>query len=262
MVVRAGAASDVGLVRASNEDSLLVGSALFAVADGMGGHAAGEVASAMAVEHLRSLDGRADLRPDDIRVALGEANEAIRAAGVEHPEQAGMGATVTGLGLVRFAGSPHWVVFNLGDSRVYRYADGVLALLTADHSEAAEMVAAGTMTAEQARYSRYRNVITRALGVHRSVEPDQWVFPPVEGERFLLCSDGLNGELEDDEIAAVLRDVPDAESAASELVRRAVVAGGRDNVTVVVVDYGVGDGESGQGVRAAGPEDTMPRSAP
>ncbi len=251
--VRAGAASDVGLVRSSNEDSSFVGSALFAVADGMGGHAAGEVASAMAVEHLRALDERGDLRPDDIRTTLTEANTAIRAAGAEHPEQAGMGATVTGLGLVGFAGSPHWVVFNIGDSRVYRYANGTLTLLTVDHSEAAELVAAGRLTAEEARYSRFRNVITRALGVHTVTEPDQWVFPPVAGERFVLCSDGLTGELADDEIAGVLRDVPDAELAAGELVRRAVSAGGRDNVTVVVVDYGVGGAESG---------DTVPRSAP
>ncbi|MEV0677856.1 protein phosphatase 2C domain-containing protein [Actinosynnema sp. NPDC050436] len=250
--VRAGAASDVGRVRSSNEDAALVGSSVFAVADGMGGHAAGEVASALAVEHLRALDGRPDLRPDDVLEALAEANRAIRAAGLAHPEQAGMGATATGLALVRFAGSPHWVVFNIGDSRVYRYAGGVLTQLTADHSEAAEMVAAGALTEEEARYSRFRNVITRALGVHATTRPDQWVFPPVAGERFLLCSDGLTGELADDEVAAVLRDVADPEHAARELVRRAVDAGGRDNVTVVVVDYGLGDAE---------PDDTVPRTA-
>ncbi|MEU4802957.1 protein phosphatase 2C domain-containing protein [Actinosynnema sp. NPDC023587] len=251
--VRAGAATEVGRVRSSNEDSLFAGSSVFAVSDGMGGHAAGEVASAMAVEHLRVLDGRADLHPDDLREALAEANRAIRAAGREHPEQAGMGATATGLGLVRIAGSPHWVVFNLGDSRVYRYADGVLARLTADHSEAAEMVASGALTEEEARYSRFQNVITRALGVHASIEPDQWVFPAVAGERFVLCSDGLTGELEDAEIAAVLRDVADPDRAAGELVRRAVDAGGRDNVTVVVVDHGPG---------GADPGDTVPRAAP
>ncbi|MBW4720616.1 PP2C family protein-serine/threonine phosphatase [Saccharothrix obliqua] len=251
--VRAGAATDVGRVRASNEDSLLVGTALFAVADGMGGHAAGEVASAMAVDHLRALDGRDDLRPEDVRAALAEADHAIRAAGRAHPGQAGMGATATGLGLVRVAGSPHWVVFNVGDSRVYRYADDVLTLLTVDHSEAAEMVATGALTAEEARYSRYRNVITRALGVRVPSEPDQWVFPPVPGERFLLCSDGLTGELADDEIAAVLRAVADPAAAAGELVRRAVLAGGRDNVTAVVVDYGHGGTSSA---------DTAPRTTP
>ncbi|GAA1343369.1 PP2C family protein-serine/threonine phosphatase [Saccharothrix algeriensis] len=237
MGVRTGAASDIGLVRESNEDSLLVGSAVFAVADGMGGHAAGEVASAMAVEHLRALDGRDDLRPDDIRDALAAANTAIRAAGQADPERTGMGSTVTGLALVAQAGSPHWVVFNLGDSRVYRYAGGVLELLTADHSEAAELVAAGRLTPEQARTSPFRNVITRALGVHHGVDPDHLVIPAVAGERFLLCSDGLNGELDDDRIAAVLRATPDPGAAAEELVRQAVAAGGRDNVTVVVVDH-------------------------
>ncbi|MDQ2587286.1 PP2C family protein-serine/threonine phosphatase [Saccharothrix yanglingensis] len=250
-VLDTGWATSTGLVRASNQDSALVGTRLFAVADGMGGHAAGEVASAMATAHLRLLDERADLGPDGIRLALTAANAAIRAAATENPEQAGMGSTVTGLALVSLAGSPHWVVFNIGDSRVYRYAAGALTLLTEDHSETAEMVASGALTPEQARTSPRRHVITRTLGSVRS-EPDQWVFPAVGGDRFLLCSDGLTGELEDTEVAEVLRNAPDAQRAADELVRRAVAAGGRDNVTVVVVDHRTA---------VAASEDTAPRSA-
>jgi PPM family protein phosphatase len=252
-VLDIGSATSTGLVRTTNEDSALVGSRLFAVADGMGGHAAGEVASAIAVAHLRPLDGRDDLGPDTIRLALAAANAAIGDAAAANPEQAGMGTAVTGLALVTLAGSPHWAVFNIGDSRVYRYAAGALTLLTEDHSETAELVAAGLLTPEQARTSPRRHVITRALGATRSPEPDQWVSPAVGDDRFLLCSDGLTGELEDAEIAEVLREVRDAQGAADELVRRAVAAGGRDNVTVIVVDHRVG---------AAPSEDTMPRSAP
>jgi protein phosphatase len=247
-----GSATSTGLVRTSNEDCALVGARLFAVADGMGGHAAGEVASAIAVAHLRPLDERDDLGAETIRRALAAANAAIRDAATENPEQAGMGTAVTGLALVALAGSPHWVVFNIGDSRVYRYAAGALTLLTEDHSETAEMVASGALTPEQARTSPRRHVITRALGSPLPPEPDQWVFPAVGGDRFLLCSDGLTGELEDAEVAEVLRDVRDARQAADELVRRAVAAGGRDNVTVVVVDHRAG---------AASSEDTAPRSA-
>ncbi|MEU5696651.1 protein phosphatase 2C domain-containing protein [Actinosynnema sp. NPDC020468] len=234
MNARVGAATDVGAVRTSNEDSHFTGERVFVVADGMGGHAAGEVASAMAVSHLGTLDSRPDLGPEDIRQALITANDAIRDAAVGG--RAGMGTTATGLVSVTFAGSPHWVVFNVGDSRVYRFAEGALTMLTADHSEAAEMVAAGTLTEDQARNSPFRNVITRALGAYRAPEPDQWVCPPIPGERFLLCSDGLTGEVEDDEIASVLASTPNPAEAADTLVRRAVQAGGRDNVTVVVVD--------------------------
>ncbi|MFI9006799.1 PP2C family protein-serine/threonine phosphatase [Actinosynnema sp. NPDC053489] len=206
----------------------------------------------MAVAHLRELDGHADLGPDGIRRALAAASAAIRTTAAEHPEQEGMGTTVTGLALVALAGSPHWVVFNIGDSRVYRFAAGALTLLTEDHSETAELVASGVLTPEEARTSPLRHVITRTLGSAWPPEPDQWVFPAVGGTRFLLCSDGLTGELEDGEIAEVLRDAPDAQRAADELVRTAVAAGGRDNVTAVVVDHRTDPAAS---------EDTAPRGA-
>ncbi|GAA3859075.1 protein phosphatase 2C domain-containing protein [Saccharothrix violaceirubra] len=235
--LRVGAATHVGLVRTSNEDCLLVGRRVFAVADGMGGHAAGEVASAMAVDALRGLDEVDEPRPEHIRAVLVAANDAIRDAADADPDRAGMGTTATGLVLTGFNGSPHWAVFNIGDSRVYRHVGGGLVPLTADHTEAAALVASGAMTAEQARTARQRNVITRALGARVAPEPDQWVFPPEPGERFLVCSDGLTNELPDQEIADILDALPDAKEAATTLVRRAVLAGGRDNVTVVVVDH-------------------------
>lgn len=235
--VRAGSATDVGRVRSLNEDSMLVGLDFFVVADGMGGHAAGDAASAMAVQRLARLSGRAELGPADVRAELAAANQEILAFAHADRARAGMGTTVAGLGLIRFAGSEHWVVFNIGDSRVYRYLDRALVRLTVDHSEVEEMVRAGTIEAAEARAHPLRNVITRALGMDPAPEADVWVFPSAPGERFLLCSDGLTSELTDPEIAAVLEAGPPAQDGAELLVRRAVEAGGHDNVTVILVDH-------------------------
>lgn len=235
--VRAGTATDSGRVRRVNEDRAVAGPDLFAVADGMGGHAAGDVASAMAVARLARLAHRPDLTPADVTAELAECNREILAAAQTGSERAGMGTTVAGLVLVRLAGSRHWAVFNVGDSRVYRFVDEQLMRVTVDHSEVEEMVAAGTIAADEARSHPRRSVVTRVLGMHPPPEADVWVFPPTPGERFLICSDGLSSELADPEIAAVLREQPIAQRAADALVARAVAAGGRDNVTVVVVDH-------------------------
>ena len=222
--IRAGAATDVGKVRRRNEDSALVGTAVYAVADGMGGHAAGDVASRLAVEALRRLDDTgAPLGPLDVRDEIVRANADILAAAAEDPGQGGMGTTAAGVCLGTVEGDECWIVFNVGDSRVYRFAAGVLEQLTVDH------VAPESVTLR-------RGVITRALGTDPGPRPDLWVRTAEPGERFLVCSDGLSLEQTDDEIAAVLAEFVDAEAAAEELVRRAVLAGGRDNVTVVVVD--------------------------
>ncbi len=224
VTVRVGSASDTGRVRRRNEDCALTGADLFAVADGMGGQAAGDVASGLAVAALRRLAGRPGREPADLRAGLADANDDILASAVAHPDRAGMGTTVAGLGLVRVAGTEHWAVFNVGDSRVYRFVDGTLAQITVDHVAPATRATRG-------------GGITRALGSDPAPDADLWVFPPTPGERFVICSDGLNLELADAEIAAVLRAEPAAQAAADDLVRRAVVAGGRDNVTAVVVDH-------------------------
>ncbi|MGX7825594.1 PP2C family protein-serine/threonine phosphatase [Actinokineospora sp. 24-640] len=233
--IRSGAATDTGQVRAGNEDAHLVADGVYAVADGMGGHAAGEVASALAVAVLGDLAERT-VRPEDVRGALREANAAILAATVRDPRTRGMGTTVTGLCLVEFAGSPHWVLFNIGDSRVYRHADGVLTQLTVDHTELAEMVAAGDLTPEEAVGHPLGNVLTRALGIAPAPEPDLLVFPAAPPERFLLCSDGLTLEVDDATIAEVLAEADGPRDTAERLVALAVDAGGRDNVTAVIVD--------------------------
>lgn len=232
-----GAASHVGAVRALNEDACLAGTHLAVVADGMGGHARGDIASGLVIDVFRPLASRADLTPALLRTAIGQANAVLLADADVHPERDGMGTTVTGIALVDHFGSPHWLVFNVGDSRVYRLGDTGLRLLTHDHSEVQELVDAGRLTDAQARVHPLRNIVTRSLGTDPAPDPDFWIFPPATGDTFLLCSDGLTNELSDDEILRLWRDRSSAEAsaAASVLVTAAVDAGGRDNVTAVVV---------------------------
>lgn len=244
MNVDFGVCTDAGVRRDLNEDAVLTASPIFAVADGMGGHAAGEVASALAIEKLSMLAGRTDVRPDDVLRALDEANAAILAHERDVAETAGMGTTISGVCLGVVAGSPHWVVFNVGDSRVYRFANGELRQLTVDHSEVAELLAAGRITAEEALTHPMRNVVTRSLGVMPPPIADVRMLPVLAGERFLICSDGLPLEVPESVIAALLADDSPAQAVAEVLVSRAVAAGGRDNVSVVVLDVSDPEGNA------------------
>ena len=259
--LRVGATTDVGRVRAHNEDSALAEGSVFVVADGMGGHAAGEVASGIVVDTMRELVARDDLTSDDVPRQLLLANERIREAVSAHPEQKGMGTTATGIVLVTAGGSDHWVVFNVGDSRVYRWIDGTLSQLTVDHSEVQELVDAGVITEAEARVHPARNVVTRSLGTDYAYHADTWVLPPYAGERFVICSDGLTNELTDEQVREILQTKPDPQAAADELVRAALESGGQDNVTVVVVnlDGVVGDDHSETSPRCWA--DTAPRGA-
>ncbi len=233
--VRSGSATHVGRVRDHNEDAFLADGLVFAVADGMGGHAAGEVASRIAVEALAHLVDHPPSREDDVVHVLQEANDGILRSQEHDPEQRGMGTTVTGLTVLDDGGREHWVVFNIGDSRVYRVADERVELLTRDHSEVRELLDAGLIDEDEAARHPMRNIITRSLGADLAPEPDLWALPPTAGERFVLCSDGLSNELDDDEILRVVLQHADPQTAADELVAAAVHAGGRDNVSVVVV---------------------------
>lgn len=254
MIVAAwGAATDRGRVRALNEDALLAEPPLFVVADGMGGHVAGNVASRMAINVFMDLMCDGPISAAAAVDAIRAANDEILGSVAARPEREGMGTTISGLAVVSAAGSEHWMVFNVGDSRVYRLLDGELTQLTIDHSEAEEMVVAGQITREQARTYRRRNVVTRSLGTDPAPTADSWVFPPVDGERFLICSDGLTTELTDQEIFTSLTSITEPQHAAEVLVERALAAGGRDNVTVIVVDGGPLVEE------AAVNEDTTPR---
>ena len=241
--VRVGVATDVGRVREHNEDAAFARGSIFVVADGMGGHAAGEVASAIAASTLGELAERADLTVADVVAQVDVANRRIFTTAVRNPQQWGMATTLTGVAVVLDPDADadadqgsSWAVVNLGDSRVYRYAAGELAQVTVDHSEVQEMVDAGYLTDDEARVHPLRHTVTRSLGRDRLPVVDTWVLPVVAGERFVVCSDGLTNEVRDAEIAAVLAVGADVQATAQDLVDRAVAHGGRDNVTVIVVE--------------------------
>jgi PPM family protein phosphatase len=225
-----GAATSVGRVRRVNEDSYLAAPPLFVVADGMGGHGAGNVASRIAIEDMKACAALRPLFAEAVLTMLEHANQHI----IDRDEANRMGTTVAGLAALETVSGEELMVFNIGDSRVYRLAGGRLEQLTVDHSEVQEMVLAGVITREQARTHPRRNVVTRALGSDAG-RPDHWLLPAVPGQRYLICSDGLYGELADKAIAALLA-AGTPQQAAEALVGAANDAGGRDNVTAVVTE--------------------------
>lgn len=241
----------VGLVRQANEDSSLVADGLVAVADGMGGHLAGEVASADTVTTLRAVVGLRE--PGELVGAVHLANRRIHDRAAENPDLHGMGTTVCVLGTVVDDGDEKLMALNVGDSRIYHYGSGVLTQLTEDHSLVEALVRDGRLTPEEAEVHPQRNVLTRALGVEAVVEVDAWVLTPADGDRFLLCSDGLFNEITNQQIAEVLEAAKDPDAAARILAERAETAGGRDNITTVVVDV------TGTGLAAASVVDRVRR---
>ena len=230
-VTKFGSRTDVGSVREQNEDSLIVNPPLFVVADGMGGHAAGEGASEIAVNTIQELaPDHADA--EALGHAVEEANRDIINAALAGEGREGMGTTVTAAILER----DKLVIAQVGDSRAYLLHNGELTQLTRDHSLMANMIEAGQITPEEARFHPNRSVITRALGNDPDTLPDLYEINVEDGDRLLLCSDGLYSMLEDDEIAAVMRRVSDPQRCASTLVNGAIAAGGHDNITVIVAD--------------------------
>lgn len=235
--------SDVGRRRELNEDSILLGERIWVVADGMGGHAAGDVASAYAISSLTEADAIVDLRPADILAAIATANRRIIEHTQREPESAGMGTTVAGIASVQVGGAAHWAIFNVGDSRVYRCHGGTLSRATVDHSETEELIMAGRITEEEARHHELRNVITRSVGSDPGPQVDLWVMPQTPGERFLVCSDGVTSELTNARIAAIVLSEPDPNVAVERLIDDALSAGGRDNASAIIVDLpGEADG--------------------
>jgi protein phosphatase len=235
MKLKWGASTDVGMVRQQNEDSFLAEETLFVVADGMGGHNAGEVASALAVTTLKA---GARLGIDDAEVfreLVQQANSAIYTASLDDSTQSGMGTTVTALSIVE-GEEPRVLVANVGDSRAYLWRSGALSRLSVDHSYVQELVNEGIITPEAARVHPRRNIVTRALGIDRSVNVDVFTHFVRTGDRIVLCSDGLVDEVADTEIAKVLGQHSDPQETAEALVMVANTNGGRDNTTVVVVD--------------------------
>ncbi|QJU53245.1 protein phosphatase 2C domain-containing protein [Herbiconiux sp. KACC 21604] len=227
------ALTDKGTKRAMNEDSALSEMPLFVVADGMGGHSAGDIASAAVVTRLSAItDAVTDA--GSIEAALAEALDDIDRVGDE--SVLGTGTTVTGVALAEIDDDLAWLVFNIGDSRVYLYEGEELRQLTTDHSVVQELLDAGLITREQAEHHPDSNVITRAVGFHEKPVPDYETLPVVAGQRILVCSDGLTKELTDYGIKHYLATTSTPERAVDELVAAALANGGRDNVTVVVLD--------------------------
>jgi len=227
---RHGAVTDIGRVRRGNEDRYLVDPSLglYAVADGMGGHRAGEVASETALDALHEAVGDGG----DIETAMTLANEAVFEKASDDDELRGMGTTLTAVTLR----DDKLEVGHVGDSRAYLRRDGSLQQLTDDHSLVAELVAAGEISEDEAEVDPRRSMITRALGIEPGVEVDVVPIAVQAGDRLVLCSDGLTGMIRDDALAEILEQESDPKDAAKRLVDRANEAGGIDNVTVVVVD--------------------------
>jgi PPM family protein phosphatase len=237
--LRWGAATNAGRVRTENEDTFVAEPLVFAVADGMGGHQAGEVASALAASIVRDrFDGGA-ASEDAAAAVIAEANAAIYGAARANAAQTGMGTTLTALVVLTDrsdADAERLVLLNVGDSRTYRFRFGRLQRVTVDHSYVQELVATGHISMEEARTHPRRNIVTRALGIEPTVRADMWTLPIVRGDRFILCSDGLVDEVPDHEILDLVAAVEEPQALADQLVEMAIRHGGRDNVTVVVVD--------------------------
>ncbi len=233
--LRSAGGSDVGMVRGNNEDQLLVGDSLFAVADGMGGHAAGEVAALTAVEALRRAFEE-DHSATGLVLATLRANRAVWERGQQEAKLRGMGTTLCTLALVVEDGEERIAIVNVGDSRAYRLHDGELEQLTEDHSLVTELVREGQISEDEAAVHPQRHVLTRVVGVDPDVEADCLQLLPLVGDRYVLCSDGLTREVSDGQIASTLRRLADPKEAVKALISQAKASGGNDNITIVVVD--------------------------
>ncbi|HEY7568526.1 MAG TPA: Stp1/IreP family PP2C-type Ser/Thr phosphatase [Gemmatimonadaceae bacterium] len=240
MELTVAARTDVGMIRSGNEDSFFAHATpqtgLFIVADGMGGHAAGEVASEMAVQIVaRELSPIADLHGDGVRekvsLALREANRAIFERTLAESDKQGMGTTAS----VLMLSGKRYLIGQVGDSRIYMLRDGGLKQLTKDHSYVQEQVDAGLLTPEQARYHPYSNVITRCVGAGESIEPDTFAGEVKPGDVFLVASDGLTGMVDDRRLQQLLLSRATARRVVDALIAEANYRGGLDNITAIVV---------------------------
>ena len=234
IVTNWGAGTHAGLRRSVNEDSALVAPDLLVVADGLGGHRHGDLASAAVVRAFEPLAARPERTREEVEATIASAHSDVAGLGVGVPE--GVGSTLAGLALVSGERGPEWLVFNVGDSRVYRHRRGLLEQFSVDH--------VATVSSEPGAPAR--SVLTRAVGMDAVLEPawaaDYRAAAVVVGDRWLVCSDGLTKELADGVIAAVLDVVADPQAAAETLIERALGSGGRDNITVAVLDVVADDG--------------------
>jgi len=231
-----------GRRRDANQDAVLTVFPLFVVADGMGGHVGGEIASASTIDRLRAVAAAGVVTPKAIEKALSRAVKDIES----HPETTdeGTGTTLTGVYLETSGKTETWATLNIGDSRVYLLRDGTLVQVTTDHSVVQELVAAGRLSPEEAENHPYGNVITRAVGPSESVAPDYVHLEIVDGDRFVICSDGLTKELTDYGIQHFLGEHAAAADAVRAMLDAALENGGRDNITIVVLNVSRGAASS------------------
>jgi PPM family protein phosphatase len=256
-IVEHAGRTDVGRQRNANEDSLVVDPPLFAVADGMGGAKAGEVASAVAVEAVEGATESGEPAEAQLASIVRQANRRIYDLAVADESRRGMGTTLT---LAKVHGDEVSLA-HVGDSRAYRLRDGQLEQLTRDHSLVAELERSGQITPEAAEHHPQRSIITRALGPEPDVEVDTYTLAGREGDVFLICSDGLTSMIADDEVGSILRSAGSLDGAADELIRAANQSGGKDNITVILFRLGEGEGE-GEGEGKAAEYDAPATPAP
>ncbi|MDJ0347739.1 protein phosphatase 2C domain-containing protein [Cryobacterium sp. PH29-G1] len=243
--LRCGFRTDVGHKRNENEDSLLAEAPVFIVADGMGGLEAGHRASAAVIAEFQSCVARSGVPAGDVVAAVERAHTGVGA--VSDSTVRGAGSTLTGVVLIDHEDSPQWLIMNVGDSRVYRLHGGEFHQLTVDHSLAQELIDAGSLLkADIATFAR-KNVITRAMGAQNSTA-DYWLRPVITGERLLVCSDGLSGELSDEAIKAGLTLGGTTQQTADLLLAGALEHGGRDNISLIVIDVIAGGVGSWHGI--------------
>jgi protein phosphatase len=254
-IIEQAGRTDVGRQRSANEDSLVVRPPLFAVADGMGGAKAGEVASAVAVEAVEAAKESGEPAEAQLAGIAREANRRIYDLAVADESRRGMGTTLT---LAKLHGDEVSLA-HVGDSRAYRMRSGELEQLTRDHSLVAELERSGQITPEAAEHHPQRSIITRALGPEPDVEVDTYTLTGRDDDLFLICSDGLTSMISDDEVGSILRSAGSLDEAADALVRAANQSGGKDNITVIL--FRLGEGEPADGDTAVrlvpGDEDTI-----
>ena len=237
--LRIAAETHVGVARANNQDSYATAPGLVVVADGMGGHRGGEVASAIAAkEMIRRFDAPV---LEALVTGVEHANRRILDEAAADPNLHGMGTTVVALGLIEVEDGLALGAINVGDSRMYRLTGNVLEQLTEDHSLVEALVREGRITPAEAEVHPQRNIVTRALGVIEHVEVDSFHFVPKIGDRYLLCSDGLFNEVDAQTIATILATEADPDVAVKQLVAAANQGGGRDNITTVIADIVAAD---------------------
>jgi protein phosphatase len=255
MLVKWGASSDTGILRVQNEDSFLAQEKIFVVADGMGGHNAGEVASAMAIKMLADAQANGIANASQLAKIIEQINHSIFQAAANQTDQRGMGTTLAVLALTpnETTKEVSAAVANIGDSRTYLFRNDEFRQVSVDHSYVQDLVSEGLITREEARTHARRNIVTRALGIEPIVAVDTWTLPLIAGDRYVLCSDGLVDEVSDEAIEKCVKQKIEPQKIADQLVAIANTNGGRDNITVIVVDV-IADGANSTVVSSISPQ--------